>query len=111
MEEIKVKIKEVQDYFKQRIFNGEFTIESWDKYTALILVDGQYNFAFWIGNNRDNCKQYFGLKTNFITINTTIHENRKIWAQLNKQLKPLRKQADRKEKMQKYLELQKELGL
>ena len=47
---MEAKIKEVQDYFKNKILKNEFQIESITEFRCNILIDGKYHFGIWIGN-------------------------------------------------------------
>jgi len=53
------KIKEVQDYFKNKIFAGDFAVGSTTEHTIKLIVDSEYSFQFLVGNfppsMYDNC--------------------------------------------------------
>jgi len=61
------KIKEVQDYFKNKILSGEFDICEIHEYYVTVLVDITHEFCIWVGreNAPDYCKLWDG-KFNFI---------------------------------------------
>lgn len=48
---IKEKIKEVEDYFKDKISNGDFEIKGCSEFTVQILIDNQYSFNLWVAND------------------------------------------------------------
>lgn len=111
MEEIEVKIKEVQDYFKQRIINGEFTVVDCGEHCCIIEID-KYSFSFWIGNGKDYFKQYTSSgDPNFIYLSARNSENRRMYRSLKPHIEQYRKDILNKKKMEEYLKLQKELGL
>ena len=58
---METKIKEVQDYFKQKILNEEFEILEVTEHYVQIKIDNKYQFTIWIANGF----QYFGTATNF----------------------------------------------
>ena len=41
------KIKEVQEYFRNKIVNGEYEILEMDQYIACILIEDKYKFGIW----------------------------------------------------------------
>lgn len=49
------KIKEIQEYFKQRIIVGDYTIVKFERHYIVVDIDG-YKFNLWIGSGME----YFG---------------------------------------------------
>ncbi len=47
---MKAQIKEVQQYFKNKLLKGEFEATQLDKFRLKALVDGEYEFVIWVGN-------------------------------------------------------------
>lgn len=47
---MKEKIIEIQQYFKNKLLAGEFTILKMKENTCKIEIDGEYQFIIWIGN-------------------------------------------------------------
>ncbi|KAA6342898.1 hypothetical protein EZS27_009358 [termite gut metagenome] len=48
---VEERIKEIQDYFIQKLINGEFEVNE-EKCTEAVfhlIIDGKYKFAIWIG--------------------------------------------------------------
>jgi len=64
---METKIKEVQDYFKNKILSGEFDICEIQQYSVTILVDKTHQFCIWVGRetNPEFCKLWDG-RSNFI---------------------------------------------
>jgi len=54
------QIKQVNDYFVDKLLNEDFTVESIDQYRVNVVIDGKYHFSLWIGNNQYffNCYQH-----------------------------------------------------
>lgn len=48
MEEL---IKQVQEYFKEKLLSGDFKIVKVDEYREWIQIDEKYNFCIWMRNN------------------------------------------------------------
>lgn len=57
MDNIKQKIKEVNEYFVNRIMNGEYIVETVDKYTVVISIEG-YIFHLWAANSWSYLRTY-----------------------------------------------------
>lgn len=51
---MKAKIKEVHDYFREKICSGEFEISKKSGYTFSILIDGSYVFNIWLANGENS---------------------------------------------------------
>lgn len=67
-EELKSKIKELNDYFVEKLVNGEYEVEERSKYTVMVDVDG-YRFNIWIGNKWSNLQTYGqGFNSNFMEL-------------------------------------------
>ena len=47
---METKIKEVQDYFKNKLLSGDFKIIKQDQYSVTVEVDSKYNFELWTAN-------------------------------------------------------------
>ena len=70
---METKIKEVQDYFVNKIVKGEYTLERVSHPTATIIIDDRYHFNLWISNGAkyfETYDPYF----NFIPIEFTDKE-------------------------------------
>lgn len=68
---MKNQIQSVQDYFKNKILNADFTVVNINdnKVVAEILIDGEYNFTLWIHLPEINLAQYLTSSyTNFIEL-------------------------------------------
>ena len=47
---MKEKIKEIQDYFKDKILSEDFEVSEVSEHVTTLLVDGEYKFNIWTGN-------------------------------------------------------------
>lgn len=108
---IKKQIKEVQDYFKTKILNGDYDIESLGQYLMRISIDG-HMFHVWIASL--DIPQTIGLhemKQSFIDLDFTREEK----LHLQKMLKPIinkhRREKLLKEKEAELDQLKKSLEL
>ena len=67
-EDLKDRIKELNDYFVNKLVNGEYEVEKSDKYTVMVNIDG-YRFNIWIGNEGSNLQTYGeGFDSNFMEL-------------------------------------------
>jgi hypothetical protein len=68
MEKTKVKaaLKEVNDYFRDKIVVGDYTVEERGERTYKLIIDGKYTFNLWIANGED----YFGCYDSSFSTNT-----------------------------------------
>ena len=66
--ELNSKIKELNDYFVNKLVNGEYEVEKSDKYTVMVNIDG-YRFDIWIANGESNLHTYGqGFNGNFMEL-------------------------------------------
>lgn len=80
-EELKDRIKELNDYFVEKLVNGEYDIKDSDKYSVMVNVDG-YRFNIWIANGSSKVQTYGqGFNTNLMELvfskdqKSTIYKN------------------------------------
>jgi hypothetical protein len=53
------QIKQIQDYFKKKIFDLDFKIvDKISGFTVNIIIDEKYTFCIWIENDSDFRKNY-----------------------------------------------------
>jgi len=67
---METKIKEVQDYFKNKILSGQFDIAEFHEFDVCVLIDKIYPFCIWVGreSHAEYCKLWDG-RINFIVAN------------------------------------------
>jgi len=63
------QIKEVQDYFINKIIERDYNIVDSDGYTVTISIDKKYYFEIWISNGANNIRTYNNsfMQLDFIT--------------------------------------------
>lgn len=80
-EELKSRVKELNDYFVEKLVNGEYEVVESDKYKIMVNVNG-YKFNIWIANGESYVQTYGqGFKGNFMKLffskeqKSTIYKN------------------------------------
>jgi len=74
------KIKEIQDYFKQKILEGDYVIKKMDTTNLVIEIDSQYIFNFWVANGPKFFELYRDFNSfSFMDIMFTEEEKQKGW--------------------------------
>ena len=67
-EELKDRIKELNDYFVEKLVNGEYEVVESDKYKIMVNVNG-YKFNIWIANGKSYVQTYGqGFNSNFMEL-------------------------------------------
>jgi len=80
---MKTKIKEVNDFFVQKILNKEYEIKELNDYTANILVD-DFCFCIWMGNGPQNTRCHLtSLFENFMMLDFKREQQEKIYNDFN----------------------------
>jgi len=87
--EIELKLKEIEKYFKDKVFKGDYEFLSCDQYTAKILIDKKYKFQLWIANNPKDNLQFYNLTYDKNMIYDFIFRTQKERLLAYKKLKPL----------------------
>jgi hypothetical protein len=64
---MKNKIKEVQDYFKNKIVAGDYEVIETTEHFAVIEIDSEYIFCLWLANGHGSFSLWEN-KYNFIDI-------------------------------------------
>ena len=108
---MEAKIKEVQDYFKNKIFSNDFEVVEIDKYTMQILIDSKYNFRIWISNGANSIELYsMASILNFIHLDFDTEEKELVWLVLKPHLdkditqENLNRLLDQKEELERNIE-------
>jgi hypothetical protein len=100
---MKTKIKEVQDYFAQKIYNCDFKIIKSDENFVEILIDDKFNFSIW----KIYCETYNGVGGCFMELNLDKEKTLKSIKWVNDNDLLITTEAKTKE----YNKLKKELNL
>jgi hypothetical protein len=67
---MKNKIKEVQNYFSDKLARGLYKVEEISEHTIKVIVDKEYHFALWVANG-ESAFSIWNIQTNFIHVNFT----------------------------------------
>jgi hypothetical protein len=103
---MKEKIKEINDYFVNKLVNGEYTILSADQFTVTVLID-TYRFDVWVANGPNHVSTNDGIPKSFMDLHLTNEEKHIIYSNLYDYSSEVRT----KEKLESYNKLKEELGL
>lgn len=82
---IKEKIKEVNDYFVEKLLKGEYSVELIDRYTILVKIDGEYVFSIWSVNYIENLETYNN--GSFMLLSFTYEQKEILYKVFNKYVK------------------------
>lgn len=105
---MKTKIKEVQDYFAQKIYNCEFEVIETSHPTVKIKVEG-YLFELWVSvSNGIECFATYDHGENFIGLNLKEEKSTKVFDFLVNHGKPTTEE-EKAEKVALIAKLTKEL--
>lgn len=108
---MKAKIKEVQDYFINKILSGEFITTKINEHTLSLLVDNTYRFEIWIANWPINRKTYEkGVEPYFISLEFSDKQSIKLDKILQPHIQEWREKVDLVEKRKQLQRLKEELG-
>ena len=103
------KIKEVQDYFKNKLLKGEFETTKITDYWIKLVIDSKYNFFIWMANQEINVRLYES-ETNFMLFDLSSEEKKIIWDLLNTVLDNYKATEGLRIKREAYNKLAIELG-
>lgn len=103
---MKEKIKEINDYFVNRLVNGEYVVQSTDTFKETVLID-DYRFDIWMANGPHNVSTNEGITTSFMELVFTEAEKHMIYSNLNNYML----EEKTKQKLDQYNALKEELGL
>ena len=108
--ELKNQIKEVQDYFKNKIIDGEYKVNKVDDYSLQVTVDGEYEFCLWTSNGVSHFRLYDGM-FNFVNFEFSEAEAILALAECEEARKQAWEDKVRPQKLKQLEKLQKELGI
>lgn len=80
------KIKEVQDYFKKKLIDGDYEEVSHDGYNLWLKIDKQYLFILWIANGveflcvTDDLDEGSNEVLSFMNIKFSEYDKKAIWS-------------------------------
>jgi hypothetical protein len=103
---MKEKIKEINDYFVNRLVNGEYVVQSSEAFRVIVLID-DYRFDIWTANGPDNVSTNTAIHESFMHLEFTPAEKHMIYSNLKNYML----EETTKQKLKEYEALKKELGL
>jgi len=108
---MKTKIKEVQDYFKGKILNGEFETVEQSQHQFKVKIDKEYYFVIWIGNSYKypDTVKISDVSHSFMNISFTDEESIKLHNLLKDRIQKYRSETLIKEKEAELKKLKEEL--
>lgn len=82
---MKTKIEEVQQYFKNKLLAGEYTAEDFNDGYFTAIVDNEYEFKIWHGNDGRYCKSWNSIGNFFMQLpEFTKEESAEMWGNASK---------------------------
>jgi len=103
---MKEKIKEINDYFVNRLVNGEYIVKESNEHITTVLID-DYRFDVWLSNGPDRVATNISVHNSFMNLDFTPVEQQMIYSNLHNH----KLEVKLKQKLDQYEALKKELGL
>jgi len=106
------KIKELQDYFINKVKTGDYEVIKIEKHTTKIKIDSLYEFNMWTGNGKFSYDFYESSFLSIKSLDLTMKglESRG-WIHMKKHLTGEVAKKARREKMKEFNRLKKELNI
>lgn len=105
------KIKEVQEYFINKIVKHDYEIKEFDKYTCTISIDEKYPFTLWIANDFHIFQYRTSGENCFVLREFKQKEKDRIANYLRKVIGKKAAEKERTGKLAEYEKLKLELGI
>jgi hypothetical protein len=83
---MKNKIKEVHDYFKNKIIEGDYIVFKKTSYVWSIEIDKEFKFYLWISNGSSSLECYEH-DNNFMNIQLSLKERKLAFKDIEKGIK------------------------
>lgn len=110
---MKTKIKEVHDYFRDKLINGDFKVDRIVSHEIYLIVDNKYPFIIWSAN-KDYGLQTQGADTlnkgSFMDINFREEDKKALWGKIKPIIKKYNDTIVLKTKELEFEKLKKELN-
>ena len=112
----KKKIKEVHDYFRDKLVTGDFEVKKIEEYTISLIIDKEYLFRIWTATE-DFGIQTYGTgtdamkKNSFMSITFREKDKKALWSKLKPIIKKHNDTVILAEKKRTFEQLKKELEL
>ena len=110
---MKTKIKEVHDYFRDKLIKGDFKVEQIKSHEIYLIIDNEYLFVIW-SSNKDYGIQTRGADTlnkgSFIDITFRFKDKKALWGKIKPIIKKNNDTVVLKAKELEFEKLKKELN-
>jgi hypothetical protein len=107
---IEIQIKEIQDYFINKVVTGDYKVTEFDSHYLKITIDGKYDFCLWTINKAEYFSTYSG-SFNFIELPFTEEQKVEAFAKCEEVIAQNWESEIKPQKLKQLEELQKELGI
>lgn len=105
------KIQEVEQYFRDTLISGDFTVKTTDEFAWSVLIDDKYVFSIWIRNGEDHLHIDSKLYHSYISFQLTEEDKHKIWNVLEPLIIAHERDVNRELKRKQYEALKIELNI
>ena len=110
--DIEEKLKEVGEYFKEKILEGDYTLLTADSATAHIVIDDLYNFNLWIANEpKDDFRIYTAWPDDNILVVKFNSQKERLqgWRKIKPMLEKYNNDIAKEQKRKQIKQLQKDI--
>ena len=111
--DIEEALKDVSNYFKQKIISGDFKFKSCRDCIATVVIDDKYTFELWIANNPKFDFGFYSIGFGFTSLDSfnfkTEKERLLGWKQVEPHVDAYKQKVLVREKQKEINRLQKEL--
>jgi hypothetical protein len=76
---MKTKIKEVQNYFKSKLINGDFEVSEGNYSWIRVIVDKDYTFTVYIPSIHEMCSQFNPTGEDFMVLDISDDEGKAMY--------------------------------
>jgi len=101
---METQIKQVNDYFVQKLMNQDFELTYITSALATVLIDAKYQFTFWIANSKNDFECY-KMEVNFMDLDFTPEQREFLYTYFRELYTKNEKEAllEEKERIEKKL--------
>lgn len=112
---MKTKIKEVHDYFRDKLIKGDFKVRLIKEHYILLIIDGKYLFVIWSANEAfairtESCYINSCFEYSFMNLNLREKDKKAIWGKIKPIIKKHNDTVVLKAKELEFEKLKKELN-
>lgn len=111
---IEAKLKEVNEYFKNKVLKGDYEFLECTEHTASVLIDQKHKFTFWTSNDPKYNFDFYMLEPNeygYIGLKLTTQEERLTsWRKMKPHVLKYKNEILKKKKQEELKRLEVELS-